>query len=103
ALHEKADRTFLSRLEKSQIPSRFLDYIAWGISHRVVYRDLTVIHFGQVPTPDVLVQVADLLLLTYGITWVVCAGVVGEKAVGGGRGDEQRKLVMIFRGDGFQQ
>lgn len=98
ALHHKADRTFLSRLEKSQIPSRFLDYIAWGISHRVVYRDLTVIHFGQVPTPDVLVQVADLLLLTYGITWVVCAGVVGD----GSRG-EPRKLVMIFRGDGFQQ
>ena len=99
ALHHKADRTFLSRLEKSQIPSRFLDYIAWGISHRVVYRDLTVIHFGLVPTPDVLVQVADLLLLTYGITWVVCAGVVNEN----NRSNGQRKLVMIFRGDGFQQ
>jgi nanoRNase/pAp phosphatase (c-di-AMP/oligoRNAs hydrolase) len=94
ALHQRADRTFLSRLEKSQIPPAVLDYIAWGISHRVVYRDLVVIHFGTVPTADVLVQVADLLLLTNGVTWVACAGVV-EK---GGR-----RLVVVFRGDGFQQ
>jgi len=115
ALHHRADRTFLSRLEKSQIPPKVLDHIAWGITHRVVYRDLVVIHFGNVPTADVLVQVADLLLLTYGVTWVACAGVVerkvdksndkterseknGEKAEKNGRA-----LVVVFRGDGFQQ
>ena len=97
-LHERADRTFLSRLEKSQIPPKVLDHIAWGISHRVVYRDLAVVHFGSVPTADVLVQVADLLLLTYGVNWVVCAGVVTKR----GDGDD-RSLVVVFRGDGFQQ
>ncbi len=96
ALHQRADRTFLSRLEKSQIPPKVLDHIAWGISHRVVYRDLVVVHFGAVPTADVLVQVADLLLLTYGVTWVVCAGVVTRKG-------EHGTLVVVFRGDGFQQ
>ncbi len=98
ALHQRADRTFLSRLEKSQIPPAVLDYIAWGISHRVIYRDLAVVHFGVVPTADVLVQVADLLLLTYGITWIVCAGVIDKPAEKGGR-----RLVVVFRGDGFQQ
>jgi nanoRNase/pAp phosphatase (c-di-AMP/oligoRNAs hydrolase) len=98
ALHQRADRTFLSRLEKSQIPPAVLDHIAWGISHRVVYRDLAVVHFGAVPTADVLVQVADLLLLTYGITWIVCAGVISKPADKGGR-----RLVVVFRGDGFQQ
>ena len=94
ALHQKADRRFLSRLEKSQIPAPVLDHIAWGISHRVVHRDLVVVHFGAVPNPDVLVQVADLLLLTCGISWVVCAGVVER----GGK-----RLVAVFRGDGHQQ
>ena len=92
-LHEKADRYFLERLEKSQIPASMLDVIAWGITHRVVYRDHMLIHFGQVRSPDHLVQVADLLLLTYGISWVVCAGVVGKP----------RRLVAIFRGDGHHQ
>lgn len=101
ALHQRADRTFLSRLEKSQIPPKVLDHIAWGINHRVVYRDLAVIHFGAVPTADVLVQVADLLLLTYGVNWVVCAGVVERK--GAERKDDGRALVVVFRGDGFQQ
>ncbi len=98
ALHQRADRTFLSRLEKSQIPPKILDHIAWGISHRVVYRDLVVVHFGAVPTADVLVQVADLLLLTNGVNWVVCAGVPDPR---GERTD--RNLVVVFRGDGFQQ
>lgn len=90
ALHHLADRRLLERLEKSQIPATYLDVIAWGISHRVVYRDHLLVHFGQVRTPDVLVQAADLLLLTYGIGWVVCAGLVGRP----------RRLVAVFRGDG---
>jgi nanoRNase/pAp phosphatase (c-di-AMP/oligoRNAs hydrolase) len=55
-----------------------------------VYRDHLLVHFGHVRTPDVLVQAADLLLLTYGIGWVVCAGVV----------ERPRRLVAVFRGDG---
>jgi nanoRNase/pAp phosphatase (c-di-AMP/oligoRNAs hydrolase) len=90
-LHDRADRNFLARLEKSQVPMSMLDYIAWGISHRVVYGDMVLIHFGKVPTIDVCVQVADLMLLTCGITWVVCAGVNDDR------------LVAIFRGDGHRQ
>ncbi|MBA3845873.1 MAG: DHH family phosphoesterase [Planctomycetes bacterium] len=91
ALLPRADRTFLARLTKSQVPMAMLDWIAWGISHRVVFDDLIVIHFGVVPTPDVMVQSADLALLTAGITWVVCAGVHDDR------------LTVIFRGDGHRQ
>ncbi|HYE08053.1 MAG TPA: DHH family phosphoesterase [Planctomycetota bacterium] len=91
ALLPRADRSFLARLNKSQVPMDMLDWIAWGISHRVVFDDLIVIHFGVVPTPDVMVQSADLALLTAGITWVVCAGVHDDR------------LTVIFRGDGHRQ
>lgn len=93
-LHDKADRRFLERLEKSQIPAGVLDYLAWGIDHRVVYRDLMLIHYGTVPYADVLVQTADLMLLTYGIAWVVAAGVVER---------DGRRLVAVFRSDGQAQ
>jgi nanoRNase/pAp phosphatase (c-di-AMP/oligoRNAs hydrolase) len=89
-LHDRADRHFIARLEKSQVPMSMLDYIAWGISHRVVYGEMVLIHFGKVPSADVCVQVADLILLTCGITWVVCAGVV------------EGTLVVVFRGDGHR-
>lgn len=91
ALHPRADHHFLDRLDKSRIPMPVLDWIAWGISHRVVVRDMMLIHFGKVPTPDVMVQVADLVLLTHGIWWVVCAGVHDDR------------LVAVFRGDGHHQ
>ena len=91
ALHQRTDRSFLARLNKSQVPMPILDWIAWGISHRVVFRDLIVIHFGVVPTPDVMVQAADLALLTAGINWVVCAGV------------HENHFTVIFRGDGHRQ
>jgi len=90
-LHDQADRHFIARLEKSQVPMTMLDYIAWGISHRVVYGEMVLIHFGRVPSADVCVQVADLILLTCGITWVVCAGVIDGT------------LVVVFRGDGHRQ
>lgn len=91
ALHPRADHHFLDRLDKSRIPMPVLDWIAWGISHRVVVRDMMLIHFGTVPTPDIMVQVADLVLLTHGIWWVVCAGVYDGR------------LVAVFRGDGHHQ
>lgn len=91
ALHPRADHHFLDRLDKSRIPMPVLDWIAWGISHRVVVRDMMLIHFGSVPTPDIMVQVADLVLLTHGIWWVVCAGVYDGR------------LIAVFRGDGHHQ
>jgi nanoRNase/pAp phosphatase (c-di-AMP/oligoRNAs hydrolase) len=90
-LHNRADQHFLTRLDKAQVPMSVLDYIAWGISHRVVVRDLILIHFGEVPTADIMVQTADQLLLTYGINWTVCAGV------------KDHVLTVIFRGDGHRQ
>lgn len=91
-LQHRADSTFRARLDKSQIPMQVLDWIAWGIGHRVVHRDLCMIHFGNVPTADIMVQVADLVLLTHGIAWVVCAGVRKD--------DNGRRLVVVFRSDG---
>lgn len=91
-LQHRADTGFRARLDKSQIPMAVLDWISWGIGHRVVHRDLCLIHFGNVPTADIMVQVADLVLLTCGIGWVVCAGVRKD--------DNGRRLVVVFRGDG---
>jgi len=91
ALHGRAEAHFLARLAKSQVPMPMLDWIAWGLSHRVVVRDFIIIHFGSVPTPDALVQCADLALLTCGINWVVCAGVHDDR------------LIVVFRGDGHRQ
>ena len=89
-LYAKADHNFLSRLNKSQVPMNMLDHIAWGVSKRIIYRELMLIHFGEIETPDILVQVGDLMLLTCGINWVVCAGKVDDK------------FVVVFRGDGHR-
>jgi nanoRNase/pAp phosphatase (c-di-AMP/oligoRNAs hydrolase) len=91
-LQHRADATFRARLDKSQIPMQVLDWIAWGIGHRIVHRDLCLIHFGNVPTSDIMVQVADLVLLTHGIAWVVCSGIRKD--------DNGRRLVVVFRSDG---
>lgn len=91
-LQHRADATFRARLDKSQIPMSVLDWISWGIGHRVVHRDLCLIHFGNVPTADIMVQVADLVLLTHGIAWVVCSGIRKD--------DNGRRLVVVFRSDG---
>lgn len=91
-LQHRADATFRARLDKSQIPMPVLDWISWGIGHRIVHRDLCLIHFGNVPTADIMVQVADLVLLTHGIAWTVCSGIRKD--------DNGRRLVVVFRSDG---
>ncbi len=90
-LQPKVDHHFISRLSRSQVPMRMLDDIAWGIQRRLIYRDMLLIHFGEISTPDVLVQVADLMLLTCGINWVVCAG------------KHDDVFTVVFRGDGHRQ
>lgn len=93
-LLRRCDASFRQRLDKSQIPASVLEWIAWGIQHRVVHRDLCLIHFGAVPTADIMVQTADFVLLTHGIAWVVASGI---------RDDEQgRRLVVVLRSDGHR-
>ena len=77
-LHSKADQHFLSRLAKSQVPLGML-IILRGISRRLVYRDHAVASRGT--TRLMCVQVADQMLFTCGINWVVCAGKVGDTLV----------------------
>ncbi|MCS6969703.1 MAG: DHH family phosphoesterase [Planctomycetota bacterium] len=93
-LQRRADAGFRQRLDKSQIPAAVLDWIAWGIAHRVVHRDLCLIHFGAVPTADIMVQTADLVLLTHGIAWVVASGIRSD--------DAGRRLIVVFRSDGHR-
>ncbi len=90
-LHTRSDQHFISRLVHSQVPMNMLDYLAWGISNRIVVRDMMLVHFGDIPHSDILVQCADYLLLTCGINWVVCAGKTNDK------------LIVTFRGDGHKQ
>ena len=90
-LHSRSDQNFLARLVRSQVPLNILDYMAWGISHRIVFRDMMLVHFGEIPNPDILVQSADLMMLTCGINWVVCAGKIDDR------------MTVVFRGDGHRQ
>jgi nanoRNase/pAp phosphatase (c-di-AMP/oligoRNAs hydrolase) len=89
-LHSRSDHNFLGRLYRAKIPAAALDHIAWAISNRYAYRDLLIVHNGTIDTPDYLVQIADFLLYTCGVTWVVAAGVYKEK------------LVVVLRGDGHR-
>lgn len=89
-VHGRADHYFLARLAKSVIPANLLDHMGWGIAHRIVFRDLILIHYGEIENPDLLVQSADNMLLTCGINWVVCAAKVGDR------------LVVVFRSDGHR-
>lgn len=90
-LHPRAEHNVLRRVSRSRVPMTMLDDVAWGMAHRLVFRDIALIHFGTIANPDLLVQTADLMMFTCGLNWVVCAGVL------------HRKLIVILRGDGHHQ
>jgi nanoRNase/pAp phosphatase (c-di-AMP/oligoRNAs hydrolase) len=77
------------RLEFAELTMKMLDYFQAGL-RRVHQRGSRLYAFlGQVPTPDIMVIMADFFLRVEEIAWTIVGGIYEDK------------LVVIFRNDGL--
>jgi len=81
----------LQKVEQAELKPSFLKYFQKALKNRHIRRSRMYTHVGTVPTPDVLVLIADFFMKVDAVSWSVVSGIYGKK------------LVVIFRNDGVRK
>lgn len=90
-LFDIANRNLVRKFELADLRRSELKYFNIGLAALKYSKGRYYSHIGKVPSPDVLVIVADFLNHVGDIDWVFVSGIFGDK------------LVVIFRCDGYRK
>ena len=86
-----ANQNLVRKIELSAFRRSELNYFKTALTEMKVSKHRLYSHIGRVPSPDVLVLLADFLNQVHDIAWVFVSGVYNDK------------LVVIFRCDGYKK
>jgi nanoRNase/pAp phosphatase (c-di-AMP/oligoRNAs hydrolase) len=79
------------RIDQAEVPLDFLQYYEKAFQSRVIKGNRLYVHLGEVPTPDICVQIADFFMRVDKINWTIVSGNCDEK------------VIIIFRNDGIRK
>ena len=74
-LQQRADLEALARIERAQVPREYFQSLVAALRAARRYDHLLVSYLGTLSYPDLVGEMADLLLRLEGIRWVLCMGV----------------------------
>lgn len=90
-LFNLANQNLVRKIELSSLRRSELNYFKLALNEMKVSKQRLYAHLGRVPSPDVLVLIADFLKQVHDVSWVFVSGIHNEK------------LVVIFRCDGYKK
>lgn len=73
-VYPKASMRKLSRISFPKLPRSYFAMLAKTLEQTSVFRHLLCTHIGEVPNPETVGEMADLLLRHQRISWVLCTG-----------------------------
>lgn len=86
-----ANQNLVRKIELSAFRRSELNYFKVALNEMKISKQRLYVHIGRVPSPDVLVLIADFLNQVHEVAWVFVSGIHNEK------------LVVIFRCDGYKK
>jgi nanoRNase/pAp phosphatase (c-di-AMP/oligoRNAs hydrolase) len=86
-----ANNHMVRKIEQSELKLEFLKYFKIALDRMRRRKGKVFAHIGVVPSPDVLVLIADFFMRVDTVSWTIVSG----------RFD--RKLVIVFRNDGIRK
>jgi len=86
-----ANTHMVRKIEQSELKLEFLKYFKIALERMRRRKSKVFAYIGNVPSPDVLVLIADFFMRVNTVTWSVVSG----------RYD--RKLIIVFRNDGIRK
>ncbi len=86
-----ANQNLVRKIELSAFRRSELNYFRTALTEMKISNLRLYAHIGRVPSPDVLVLIADFLNQVHEVAWVLISGFHNEK------------LVVIFRCDGYKK
>jgi nanoRNase/pAp phosphatase (c-di-AMP/oligoRNAs hydrolase) len=78
-LHPLADIRALARIQNPRLPLSYYRILHEGLKRLESVGTLVVSHLGPVEQPDIVPEVADLMLRLQGMTWSLCTGIFAER------------------------
>jgi nanoRNase/pAp phosphatase (c-di-AMP/oligoRNAs hydrolase) len=90
-LFPHANMNLLRKIEISDMGTKDLRYFQQALENKRVLKGKIFSHLDSVPSPDILVLIADFFMRCYEVAWAVVSGVCGKT------------LVVIIRNDGFMK
>ncbi len=78
-LYPLSDSRALSRIQLPRLPLNYFRNLHEGLENLETVSTLVVSHLGTIDQPDIVPEIADLLLRLEGKTWSLCTGVHGDR------------------------
>ncbi|MFW6163134.1 MAG: DHH family phosphoesterase [Planctomycetota bacterium] len=73
-LYARANRQLLAKIERERLPREYFVTLAIALCRCRIYASVAICALGEVDSPDVLSEMADLFLRLEGARWVLCYG-----------------------------
>jgi nanoRNase/pAp phosphatase (c-di-AMP/oligoRNAs hydrolase) len=74
-----ADHRLLARIQNPRLPLRYFGNLHEALERLEAVDSLILSHLGDVEQPDIVPEIADLLLRMEGKTWSLCTGYFGDR------------------------
>lgn len=73
-VYPKANKRKLARIFTPKLPKTYFLLLERALQNAKVFRNLVHVHLGQVPSPEFVAEIADMLLRHERITWALATG-----------------------------
>ncbi|MGH7362163.1 MAG: DHH family phosphoesterase [Candidatus Methylomirabilales bacterium] len=77
-LYPFTNRRLLPRIEYSRVPPEYFRALGRVLKNAVIHDGVVVSRLGELEYPDMVAEMADLLLRLEGAQWAICLGTYGE-------------------------
>ncbi|HEX2254128.1 MAG TPA: DHHA1 domain-containing protein [Thermoanaerobaculia bacterium] len=104
-LYPRADKTLLAKIQSSRLPVEYFRNLHTALENLYTVETLVVSHLATLEHPDIVPEVADLLLRMEGKTWSLSTGIHGDRLymsirTTNSRADAGRIMRRLVRRDG---
>ena len=80
-LFPRANKKLLSQIERQRVSKEYFIFLGRAIGNAFVYRNAICSRLGEVPSPDIIPQMADLLIHLERMTWAIALGFYGDQLI----------------------
>jgi nanoRNase/pAp phosphatase (c-di-AMP/oligoRNAs hydrolase) len=74
-----ANKRMLSEIERGEVPRAYFQMLDEALRNARIYEHAIITGLGQIDNPDMIAEVADLLLREEETYWTMCHGISGDK------------------------
>lgn len=102
-LYPFANKRMLSIIQRGKVPRVYYQMLADALRNARVQGPAIITDLGEIDNPDMIAEVADLLLREDETTWTMCTGLWNDKILVSIRTSEENKVAetvmkrMVFR------